>query len=452
MNCSRAVEVLRGLQTGQLEVVTEEIEELLAAGLAVEADSDDLATLGFLERTVRAFAGTTLDHLGAAATLAATLKETEEDLASDWYRIRTSKAEIQRREEDRITMRRALAYFQEPTYLAVLAKLREATRQVASGAPWAVCQRLGAELYALTHKGARVLRQLSVRLDRYAEASLKAFLAAFEKTDAKMRAFAEEVQYLDQNIGYVRKNREQIVIGLAKMGDAAPKAVGVYYAALQGARNMPDVAVTCSRNAKTFGGPAYVMQRLERAQAALRQAGFPPTPIAMGAAKSLVGFEPPERGVPRFVEIHGRLLKIYGNRELLFKLTARLMSATGTPEELVRRVSQARALLKQMPGQPHTHRAPSGVVAVALAATVRDEAALPALVQRFRAIEHQLVRAGVSTPQFCEADALECVAAPGSPEEVVDVVAALASQIAQGRRTGRADVAVAVSFAKRFSL
>jgi hypothetical protein len=454
MICSRAVTLLRGLEKCALEIETEEIEELLAAGLAVEADPDDLGTVQWLHAVVREHAGVTLDHPTVGQVLASALKATEEDLARDWYRMKTSKAELRAREESRIAMRRALAHLADPHFMASARKLLEASRLMAAGARWVPCEKLGSELYGLTHKGWRVLRQLGVRLERYGNASLKAFLSAFEKTDAKMRAFAEEVSYLNQNIGYVKKNREQIVIGLAKAGASAPHAVGTYYAALQvSGSTAPDVAVTCTRNAKTFGGPAYAAVQLQRAQAALRQAGFPPTSIAMGAAKSLLAFQPPESGVPRFVEIFQRLERAVGRAEALVKYVARLMPATGTPEEVVRRVSAAATMLRQqVPPQVHAHRADVRATAAALASMVREDSALLPLVQRFRAIETELVRAGVSTPQHCEADALECVACPGTPLEVVDIVSTLAGQIAAGRRTGRADVAVAASFAKRFTL
>ncbi len=452
MNCSMAVAVLRGLTTNQLDVTTEQIEELLALGLAVEADADDLAALQWLSGIVQEHAGTTLEHPHAALGLASALQETEQELATDWYRMKASKVEIRAREESRVTMRRALAFLGDGQFMASARKNIEASRQVAPSVRWVCCEKLGSELYAITHKGWRVLRKLEVRLDRYAEAQLRTFLAASDKTDGKMRALADEIGYLNQNIGYVKKNREQIVIGLAKMGESAPHAIGTYYAALQVAGNAPDVAVTCTRNAKTFGGPAYVQQRLQRAQAGLRKAGFPPTPIAMGAAKSLLTFDPPEAGIPRFVELHWRLEQAMGRAETAFKHTARLMPATGTPEELVRRVVSARRLLDQVPGQANIRSGDGAATAVALAAMVRDEPAILVLVQRFRAVQAELLRAGITTSQHCEADALECVACPGTPTEVVDIVSTLAQQIAQGRRTERADVAVAVSFAKRFSL
>ena len=377
MNCSMAVAVLRGLTTNQLDVTTEQIEELLALGLAVEADADDLAALQWLSGIVQEHAGTTLEHPHAALGLASALQETEQELATDWYRMKASKVEIRAREESRVTMRRALAFLGDGQFMASARKNIEASRQVAPSVRWVCCEKLGSELYAITHKGWRVLRKLEVRLDRYAEAQLRTFLAASDKTDGKMRALADEIGYLNQNIGYVKKNREQIVIGLAKMGESAPHAIGTY---------------------------------------------------------------------------HWRLEQAMGRAETAFKHTARLMPATGTPEELVRRVVSARRLLDQVPGQANIRSGDGAATAVALAAMVRDEPAILVLVQRFRAVQAELLRAGITTSQHCEADALECVACPGTPTEVVDIVSTLAQQIAQGRRTERADVAVAVSFAKRFSL
>ena len=53
-----------------------------------------------------------------------------------------------------------------------------------------------------------------------------------------MRAFSTEVATLSQNIGYVKKNREQVVIGLVKTGAPAKQALGVYQAALQATNNI----------------------------------------------------------------------------------------------------------------------------------------------------------------------------------------------------------------------
>lgn len=451
MNCQRAAEVLRGLEKNELSVNTEEIEELLSFGLAVEADPDDLTTFQWLAPQVLQLAHRGIDDPLAVEALSAALRQLEEELAKDWYRMKTSKAILAAQEADRIAMRRVLAHLVDPHVMASVRTLAERSRQIAPGMRWVTCQALGSELYALTHKGWRVRRQLKIRLDRFGESSLKAFLASFDKVENKMRAFAQDIGQLSQNIGYVRKNREQVVIGLMKTGAPVPQALGAYQAGLRAVGQAPDVAVTCARNATTFGSPQQASLVLKQAQGALLAAGFPNTPIAMGAAKSLLAFQPPAAGVPRFREIFGRLQHMLGGAEITYKLTARLMPAHGTPADVVRRAVNAATLLTQHPTRVGGNR-DVRMASAALASMVREDNALPALVARFRDIEAELVRAGVSTPAHAEGDALECVACPGTPLEVVDTVAALVSQLAAGRRGDRSDVSVAVAFAKRFAL
>jgi len=60
MNCRRAGLVLRGLARNELDVESEEIDELLALGLALEADPDDLAMATWLQGVVQAHAQTRL--------------------------------------------------------------------------------------------------------------------------------------------------------------------------------------------------------------------------------------------------------------------------------------------------------------------------------------------------------------------------------------------------------
>jgi len=451
MKCARAAEIFRGLEQAQLSVSAEEIEELLALGLAVEADPDDLAMFSSLQPVLREHGRCNVGDPAAATNLATTLGQLEEELKSDWYRMKASKSEIAVREADRVAIRRALALVQDPVVAAAMAKLAQLSHYLAPGARWVACEALGCEYYALTHKGRSVSRQLAARLARFGESELKAFLAQLDKVEAKMRAFTADVGLLSQNIGYVRKNREQIVIGLVKVGGTAQQALHAYRAGLQAAQNQPDVAVTCARNAQAAGNANGAMLKLRDAEAALRRAGIPNRPIAMGAAKSLLAFTPPANGVPRFVELVQRLDRSLGRSDMNFKYTARLMPASGTPEELERRVFVAADLLNRMPNQAHRRRTDVRTVAVALASMVRADAQLPELVARFRQIELALVQAGLSTPTTAESDALECVACPGTPAEVVETVAALAAQLCQGRPRAQSDVAVAVAFAKRFA-
>ncbi len=452
LSCQRAAAVLRGLEKNELSVTSEEIEEILKLGLAVEADPDDLALHQWLAPVVGAFAQRSVDDPDARAGLAAALRQTEEELQKDWYRMKASKAELATREQDRATMRRAVAHLADPHVIDAMRGLAARSREIAPGAGWVTCEPLGSEVYALTHKGWRVRRQLKIRLERFGEVALTEFVRAFEKNEAKMQAFAGQIGTLSANVGYVRKNREHVVIGLMKTGAPVAEALGAYRAGLAAANQAPDVAVTCARNSATFGSPAQAAQRLAEAQAALRHAGFPNTPVAMGAAKALLAFDPPAAGVARFSELCARLGHMLGGGDALYKLAARLMPAHGTPSLVVRRAVQAATLLRQHPSRANPAHRDVRAASAALASMVRDDAALPALVARFREIEYELVRAGVSSPAQVEADALECVACPGTPFEVVDTVSSLITQLAQGRRGDRSDVAVAVAFAKRFTL
>jgi hypothetical protein len=452
MNCKRAVDVLRGIERNELRAVTaEEIDDLIAASLVVEADPDDLQTLHWLEGVLRAHAHTSVSDQAAPATLASALRETEERLKSDWYRIKASKEEIAQKEAGRIAMRRAVAILSDQATMTSLIKLVNDARQLAPEAQYVCCVELGSERYALTHKGWRVRGQLKMRLDRFGEVPFKSFLHTFDKAEAKMFAFSNDIAALSAGIGYVKKNREQIVIGLAKAGGPAAQAIGKYNQAI-GTVTAPDVAVTCVRNAEAFGGPQGAAARLREAQGALRRAGFPATPIAMGAAKSLLGFAI-EAGALRFVEIHRRLQQAFGpHDEVLIKYTARLMPAFGTPADVVGRViAAASSLVYQRPSGERAHPRDVRAAAVALASMVKTQDKVPEIVARHRQIEAELVRAGISVIHNVEADALECIACPGTPQEVVATVSALLTQLASGRQPQRGDVAVAVAFAKRFA-
>lgn len=450
MNCQRASEVLRGLEKNELVVTSEEIEEVLGFGLAVEADPDDLTMFQWLAPQVMQYGRRAVDDPGAIESVAAGLRQLEEELAKDWYRMKTSKAILDAQELERINMRRVLAHLGDAHLMASLRTLADRTRQIAPGMQWVADNQLGSEMYALTHKGWRVRRQLKIRLERFGESSLKAFLASFDKVENKMRAFASDIGQLSQNVGYVKKNRHQVVIGLMKTGAPVPQALGAYQAGLQAAGQAPDVAVTCARNATTFGSPHHAAHMLRQAESALNQLGFASTPVMKGAAKSLLGFEL-RAGAERFRDIYARLQHMLGGGELIYKMTARLMPAHGMPADVVRRTVNAATLLRQVPSRVGDNR-DVRMASAAIASMVREDAALPELVTRFREIETELVRAGVSTPASAEGDALECVACPGTSHEVVDTVSALVTQLAQGRRGERADVAVAVAFAKRFAL
>lgn len=454
MNCQRAAVLLRGLEKNELVITSEEIEELLTLGTTVEADPEQLATLSWLRPLVREHAHAEIGDPAAIPTLSRVLRATEEELKKDWYRMKTSKEELARREASRIAMRRALVYLADPSQLQPLIKIVADAPLLAPDTNYVCCQALGIEHYALTHKGWRIRRALRVRMERVGEMPFSKFVRMFDKNEAKMRAFSDDVRTLTSGIGYVRKNREHVVIGLAKTGAPPATALIAYRDGLDRG-SPPDIAVTCARNAARFGSPAAAGARLCDAESALLGAGYPGTQVVLGAAKSLLAFEPIARGLTRFVELMNGLHALFvGNRgpipEVYFKYGARLMSAPGAPTEILQRVAGATDLLKRSNVLDGSCRDPQAI-AVAVAAMVRTPAALGELVGRFAAVKHELLRAGVSVPHHVDADTLECVACPGNAHEVVDTVSTLMRQLAAGRQPERADVAVAAAFAKRFA-
>lgn len=449
MNGARAIELLRGLRQQALRVTAEEIDEVLAAGLAVEADPDDLSSTQWLGSLLAEEVNVGLaDPAGARASLTGLLQKVDENLKSDWYRMKSSKEELAHASARRVTLRRAIGLLADPSLMGRVAKVIESGRSLAPEARWVACPELGSEVYALTHKGYRVLGQLEARLARFAQVPLKTFLHGFDKAEAKMFAFSNEVAALSAHVGHVKKNREQVVIGLVKAGGAVDDTIAAYKRAL-GRTDTPDKAVTCTRNAAQLGGVDDAARKLREAEKALKQAGFPQTPLVLGCAKSLLGFAP-EPGIARFKELHRLMQQQFGPQEANFKFAARAMSAGGMPADIMRRVQTASSTLMQIQSTvTHAQNVPR--TAVALASMVRTNEAVPEIVERFRRIQTELARVSLSDPANIEADALECTGCPGTPEEIAATVRALLGQLTSGRAATRADLAIAMSFAKRFA-
>ncbi|MCL2724107.1 MAG: hypothetical protein FWD69_06675 [Polyangiaceae bacterium] len=420
---------------------------MISRGLVVEADPDDLALLQWLQSVVQEFAGSRITDPDVISKLAGALQKTERKLKSNCYRVMTSKAKIARREESRVAMRRALAIVRDRSALDPLFAIANDTLLVAPNARYVCVPALGVEGYALTQKGQRVRRSLELRLVRFGNVPFMTFLSRFEKTEEKMRAFASNVSFLYNAIVLPKqKTREQVVVGLLKSGLPAASAQHHYLEALKattpaGFAADADAAVTCTRNAVTFGSIGNAAAQLRQARGALLHAGFPNTPVVMSAAKSLLAFNPPSAGISRLLELNHGLYQRFGSGEHVYKWSSRLMPASGTPAEVLRRVVLAHTLLGQT----------SGLAAVALASMAQTESALPDLVTRYREIEHELVRKNLSPPSLAGDDAIECIACAGTPLEVADTVATLAAQIAQGRSPERSDLVVAIAFAKRFA-
>lgn len=427
----------------------EDIEELLAIALAVEADPEDLALVGWLESTVEDLLRQPNTVAGALEGLEALLRLADKDLKNDWFRMTTGRAELDRREAERVTVRRALGLMRDPAVQATFIEIAKQATVIAPKARYVACPALGIEVYALTHKGTAVGRALRPRLGRFTGVPLRTFLASFDKVDAKMRAFAAVVHALDGNIGFVKKNRHQVVIGLAKTGLPAQQALGTYHDAMKRV-GTPDGAVTCARNATMFGGTEPSAIRLQQAEHALRNAGLPICPMLLGAAKCLLAFDPVDRGVPRFLAMKRSLDRVFGPNEINYKHAARLIASAGQTEEVMNRVEITMHALAIHP-DPHGNGAHLPSLAVAIAAMVKNGSMVDAAVVRFRELEARLVKADLAAIEESPNLALECIGCPGSPEEVVATVRALTMHVAAGATTP-AHIAIAVAFAKRFAI
>lgn len=449
MNGRRALEIFDGFRKGQLAFEANEIDELIKLELVIEGDPRDLALIQQIDPVVQQYTGTTIADPEAPQKVAARLAEIEDKLKSSWSRLTTRDSKVKAQETERKQLRRALAVLNDQLTRARLITLG----QTPLATLWYACAPLGDEVYALTQKGARVHQQLALREGRYAEHPLAAFMKGFDKTAAKMAAFGGEIATLSKNIGYVKKNPHQVVIGLAKTGMPANQALGVYAANVRGVA--PDVAVTYARNAETYGGAQAVADRIRAAQRALRQLGFIESPEVMGAAKTLLPYPSVEAGAQRFLAIFNGVMGsglTNGQLAPTVKCTARLMPADGTPSEVIQRVNAAANALGRRP--VHYTEIPHGMLASALASMVRETSQVEDLVERLRQVELALMMAKVCNATTVNETALECVTAPGTPTEVADTVYALAHEVAN--KSGRAhpnaaDVAVAASFAKRFA-
>jgi hypothetical protein len=446
MNARRALEILDGFTRNQLAFTAQEVDELVKAKLVAEVKPFDYQTLQWLTTAVIE-AGQSWGDPELVAKLEAKYAELDERLKSDWHRFTTTKKHVAEEEQTLRALRRLLAHVKDPVEMARLA-------EIAPNTQYRKCAALGDELYAITARGSRVAAALRSRVDRYKDFPLAAFLKAFDKTEAKMDAFAGDISTLSTNIGYVKKNPHQVVIGLAKTGKPAAEALHAYRNGVR-MTGAPDVAVTIARNAASYGGSDNVTGRLQAAVQLLQRAGFPRTPVTFGAAKTLLPFEPLESGVQRFNQISALLNQQPAFRvpaEANVKLTARLMPADATPADLVRRAAIAYQALLQVETGTHL-QANDRFDAVAIAAMVRSDDQIMPLVVRRHAIEIELVRHHITTTEWAGADSLECVACPGTPTEVAETVGTLMQQIArkQGRDPQRGDVAIAVAFAKRFA-
>jgi hypothetical protein len=448
MNCDRALAVLSGLKVQKVEAEPAEMDELIAEKLVVEVAPHGLALLFEVQRLAEAHP----DEIGtfpAAAAVQAVHDALDAQLKNDWFRMTTGRPKLLAMEEERAALRRLLGGLTDPDTFASLQDAFNKRPLLARGAGYVPCPKVGGGLFGLTERGLVVLGQLGVRAQRFGEAKLKTFLAQLDKQEAKLRAFSEQVDVLAHHVGHVRKNRGQVLVGLVKSDLPAGEAAALYQRAVRA--QPPDVAVTCARNAAREGGTTKVLGKLGAAYDALIRAGYPDSPALAGAAKSLLPWNPPESGLPRFAALV-RALHDQGSvrGDDLYKLTARLIMADGQPRELVQRALRAAHRLSSERGAlvPRPYRL--GPASVAIAAMVPADDAVDAACDRLLALELALSRAGLADARTAEGRALDCLPCPGTPTEVVATVHAMMARLSPSLPADER-LTLATAFAKRFA-
>ncbi|MCU0683958.1 MAG: hypothetical protein MUF34_17240 [Polyangiaceae bacterium] len=461
MKAGRAHQLLLSLGNGALLGDTKELDELEKLGLLLHLDAHALEALGRYD-AIRARHPKLFDDAPplSADALGALASQLDLRLRSDWHRSLASAATIAHEEEERIWAKRLRGMLLSPPSAERLNRANRARTEAAS--QLAARRDLGPSLYALSAEGRNVMLALGPRLGRYGEHELVAFLKPFRKSSAKMLDFARDVSTLRQSVGHVPKGREHVLATLLK-ADARPEHLaGAYGRAVGGARALerhdhkgkmaPHTAALFVRQAAAE--KHFDLDRAARAIAHARSlllhAGHPNTPTVLGAAKSLLAFQPPEQGLPRFQDIIQQLRSVGVQGDPLYKFIVRLMPAKGTPADLVKR---AAALAATPAHRTRHHALRSGSldeVSVAVVAMARDPQDDARLAERLYALEQTFLRLDQPVGRSLSL-ALGCVGCPGSPPEVAALVCDLARSLGQTPTPDEEAFSLAASFARRFA-
>jgi hypothetical protein len=461
MKAGRAHQLLLSLGNGALLGDTKELDELEKLGLLLHLDAHALEALGRYD-AIRARHPKLFDDATplSASALGALASQLDLRLRSDWHRSLASAATIAHEEEERIWAKRLRGMLLSPPSAERLNRANRARTEAAS--PLAARRDLGPSLYALSAEGRNVMLALGPRLGRYGEHELVAFLKPFRKSSAKMTEFGRAVDSLRAGVGPVPKGREHVLATLLKADVRPEHLAAAYQQAIGGARKLertdykgklaPHTAALFVRQAaaERHFDVGRAAQTIAQARSLLLQAGHPNTPTALGAAKSLLAFQPPEKGLPRFQELIQRMQRAGVQGEPLYKFVVRLMPAQGTPAELVAR---AAALTTAPAQQARRHALRSGSldeVAVAVVAMARNSQDDARLAERLSALEQGFASAGLDGGSTLRL-ALSCVGCPGSPAEVIALVYDLARTIAHSPKLNAEVLSLAASFARRFA-
>lgn len=457
MNCVRAIAILDSMAKGQLTATPKELDELVKHELVVELDPWILTALGGVRQLWQTYAGQAAsipNGFWNPSWLQMALRALEEKLRSDLHRAITSNAKLDLEEHERIAMRRGLGLLTDPEASAQAQQTAHILDNVlAPNTRLVACPPDPSPVYGVTRLAGMLLVQGQVRQAKLAAVEVGEFVKTLRKAEAKMQQLTQQVEAIDQELGFVRKGRHQVVAGLIKSGLPAQQAVPAYQQAEQRARRIgghpaepPHLAVTMVRHAMDTRDVGVAEQRMRAAEAALLRRGVPSGPVTRGAAKSLLGFPDLEVAAARFVELCGWLNQLVAGDPGVVRYAARLMPVKSDPRELALRCQAAAQML---------HRAGYGnggrvdPTAVALAAMSTNPNALGGVVSRFIEILRLVSQGQVGSRTSNINGALELTACPGTPQEVVATARDLSLRLSAGGRSSNEAFELACSLAKR---
>ncbi|MFO0659705.1 MAG: hypothetical protein U0165_07735 [Polyangiaceae bacterium] len=457
LTCDRAYALLVALEKrdftklGPVAELTKEIAELEKAGMLISASNEALQKSKELDQLCDEFGVVRKpgDPAGTITELDALLTKLEADQKSDWHQGFHSREVLQQERDKAVRLRMVLSLLSSHWLQPELARVMMLRACLPARAEPIVLPGIDG-LFAVTQRGDRAIRAMT---PKFAGKPFFEFVKGFDKSERALAAFASDVAILNNGIGNVAKMREQVVIGLLKTGKRPDVALQAFHSAARilphqridpKDKMRPHRAVAAVRN-ENMGNAQVVEQRMYELHNLLTQAGLPANPALLSATKSLFPFGP-SNGVKRFVELVQLIRRDVSDISTVYKHAARMMSASGAPNDVVKRVRVAAQALGSYAG------AFRGVTpyAVAIGCMAKDEAEIPELCRKYLGIHSLLTQHAMCPVNVAPDIALEALSCPGEPAEVVGLIQKVAREISQGR-PGLSDIQIAASFAKRFA-
>jgi broad specificity phosphatase PhoE len=279
-----------------------------------------------------------------------------------------------------------------------------------------------------TPAGREAAAALAPRLRRYAGAPFSAFLEKRRRVEDRLAALASDRKELEAKAAG-QKNPHTVALGLLKLGLPVKEALRTFDEARGAARFGPQqhqthLAVACARARREGESMQDAAARLKRAQNLLLSRKLGHADVVRGAAKSLVSFDDLEVAAERFVKLAALLGERERIQEIAVRAAARLMSAPGSPRDVIERLDAA---IPPLRGSTRAGALP--MCAVVLAAATSDVAEVPKAVARLQAISRELEARNAYPGPLLPTAVAELVSYKGEPAEIADLVAETARRL-----------------------